>query len=260
MIEIRSGAVFIADSHINSFERLHFIDYLLKLNPPQVFLMGDIFNLFIPHIRSSLNAHKEHILALNKLSARSETFYFFGNHDFGINSSIFPNIRIYPRALQPAYFRIYHNKRSFKVALSHGDFFISTLYSLYINFMNSPLALSLLKLADLLSAGKIYDKIELSLAQKHIKSMRPAISFINARLQKYLKFNSSIDIVIEGHFHSDFRRLYLDVPRSQGPKVTKETKEKSPEASYLPLPSLKCQKSFVTYLDGAFYEMKYEQN
>lgn len=122
-------------------------------NPPaQIFLMGDIAHLFIPHISHSADNHRDFIALLNALSQHTEIFYFEGNHDFGIDSRLLPRVRIYPRSLQPAIFS-YQNT---PFLLAHGDLFINKSYECYIRALSAPLTLSALKLLDTLSLGYIY--------------------------------------------------------------------------------------------------------
>ncbi|MBR2495430.1 hypothetical protein [Helicobacter sp.] len=140
----------------------------LLLNPPtQLFLMGDIAHLFIPHITHNAVIHREFITLLNALSHRMEVFYFEGNHDFGLDSRLLPRVKIYPRKLQPAVFT-YQNKL---FLLSHGDCFITKGYEYYITALSAPFTLSVLKLIDTISLGYIHSCARSLVNAKHIKSL-----------------------------------------------------------------------------------------
>ncbi|OBV28713.1 hypothetical protein BA723_08365 [Helicobacter sp. CLO-3] len=98
-----------ADSSAKSFGKSDLLGLLAALikNPPaQVFLMGDIAHLLIGHIPSSAKRNRALIAAINELATKCEVFYFEGNHDFGLDSALSPNVKIYPRCTQPALFAL----------------------------------------------------------------------------------------------------------------------------------------------------------
>ncbi|PAF46175.1 hypothetical protein BKH46_08690 [Helicobacter sp. 12S02634-8] len=224
MPHIRDDAVFIADAHYTQ-ERNQLIGYLNTLiaNPvSQVFLMGDIFHLLIGHIPSSQAQNQPLIDTINILSQKTEVFYFEGNHDFGINTALFPSIKLYPRALQPALFS--YQERYF--LLAHGDIFLTRTYEAYICTLSNPLVLSLLKCIDRLSFGRIYQAIAKKINQKPIKSLKLNAAqlqdFSTQRLQKYAAFMQKNHLpapfgvvvgVIEGHFHiGEKTQEYIALP------------------------------------------------
>lgn len=219
--------------------------------PPQVFLMGDIADLFIGHIPSSLRSNRILVEKINALSQKCEVFYFEGNHDFGIDSSILPNVKIYPRFLQPALFdfdgQIY--------ALAHGDIFIGNGYEIYIKAMNSALTLSTLKLLDICSFGKIYDFANAKVNAKkihHLEFTKDSFcSFAKRRVECYVNAiaksskicvgksedtSQKIQIrgIIEGHFHI-------------GQKIS-QSFGKFGDIEYISLPSFYCQREIFTLL------------
>lgn len=238
------------DSHL-----LEVLDSFISLPPhdlpPQVFLMGDIADLFIGHIPSSLRFNRNLVEKINALSKKCEVFYFEGNHDFGIDSSILPNVKIYPRFLQPALFdfdgQIY--------ALAHGDIFIGNGYEIYIKAMNSALTLSTLKLLDICSFGKIYDFANAKVNAKKIHHLEFAkdsfCSFAKRRVECYVNAiaksskicvgnsegtSQKIQIrgIIEGHFHI-------------GQKIS-QSFGKFGDIEYVSLPSFYCQREIFTLL------------
>lgn len=239
----------------SSMDLLEVLDSFISLPPsdlpPQVFLMGDIADLFIGHIPSSLRANRHLIDKINALSQKCEVFYFEGNHDFGIDSSILPNVKIYPRFLQPALFdfdgQIY--------ALAHGDIFIGNGYEIYIKVMNSALTLSALKLLDICSFGKIYDFANTKVNAKKIHHLEFAkdsfCSFAKRRVECYVNAiaksskicvgksegtSQKIQIrgIIEGHFHI-------------GQKIS-QSFGKFGDIEYVSLPSFYCQREIFTLL------------
>lgn len=284
--KLNRGAVFIADSHYrggdlssldfvaksrpksstksaleskkdtkthSNIDLLDLLDSFISLPPqdlpPQVFLMGDIADLFIGHIPSSITFNRCLIDKINTLSQKCEVFYFEGNHDFGIDCNILPNVKIYPRFLQPALFdfegKIY--------ALAHGDIFIDKGYEIYIKAMNSALTLSVLKLLDICSFGRIYRFANAKVNAKkihHLELKKDSFhSFAKRRVQCYVNAiarnicNSGIDStsqkiqihgIIEGHFHI-------------GQKISQNFGEFG-DIEYISLPSFYCQKEIFTLL------------
>ncbi|MGX3045223.1 hypothetical protein [Helicobacter sp. T3_23-1056] len=233
------------------------LDSLIISPPPQVFFMGDIADLFIGHIPSSARQNRHLIQKINALSQKCEVFYFEGNHDFGIDSRLLPNVKIYPRIAQPALFdfggKIY--------ALAHGDIFIDKGYEIYIRAMNVAMILSGFRILDILSLGKIYDFIRHKVHKKRIKrldfSQNGFYDFAKKRTQKYinnvakssqnLHANkksriseiSGISGIIEGHFHIGQRAQITDF--RQNLQNTKNTKE---SIDYISLPSFFCHQDF----------------
>lgn len=239
----------------SSMDLLEVLDSFISLPPsdlpPQVFLMGDIADLFIGHIPSSLRFNRNLVEKINALSQKCEVFYFEGNHDFGIDSSILPNVKIYPRFLQPALFdfdgQIY--------ALAHGDIFIGNGYETYIKAMNSALTLSALKLLDICSFGKIYDFANVKVNAKKIHHLEFAkdsfCAFAKRRVECYVNAiaksskicvgksegtSQKIQIrgIIEGHFHI-------------GQKIS-QSFGKFGDIEYVSLPSFYCQREIFTLL------------
>ena len=228
------------------------LDSLIISPPPQVFFMGDIADLLIGHIPSSARQNHSLLSKLNALSQQCEVFYFEGNHDFGIDSSLLPNVKIYPRIAQPALFdfggKIY--------ALAHGDIFIDKGYEIYIRAMNLAIILSGFKILDILSFGKIYDFISHKVHKKRIKrldfSQNGFYDFAKKRTQKYINdfakssqniHTKQISGIIEGHFHIGQRAQITDF--SQDLQNTKNT---TTSIEYISLPSSFCNQVFFTLL------------
>lgn len=141
----------------------------------QVFLMGDVAHLFLPHI--SIQGHEAFIALINALAKRAEVFYLEGNHDFGLDSRLMPEVRIYPRSLQPLCATLTRNGgESKRYALAHGDLFVGRIYECYIRAISAPFTLSMLKLLHRLSLGGLY---------------RLACSRVNAKKIRALELDST---------------------------------------------------------------------
>ncbi len=121
---ICENAIFIADAHYPTHG-----DALLKLLyriergeivTPQLFLMGDIFDLLIGGVEQSVRNNREAIDLIESISENIEVYYFEGNHDFLLDK-IFTNIKIFTRTQQPQMMSL----EGFVVGLSHGDRFMA---------------------------------------------------------------------------------------------------------------------------------------
>ena len=117
---IHEGALFVADAHYPH----HGEEFLLllkaleegRIEAPQLFLMGDIFDLIFGCGEYILSHQREAVETLRRLSERMEIHYLEGNHDF-LLKNIFPNINVYSRGAQPVLMEL----EGEKVMLSHGD-------------------------------------------------------------------------------------------------------------------------------------------
>ena len=109
MIIIQKNALFIADSHYPHHGDT-FLNLLKKLDnnkikTPQLFLMGDNFDLLFGYNDYIQTFSKEAIDLLQTLSKKIEIYYFEGNHDFCLKE-IFPDIQVYSREEQPITFTL----------------------------------------------------------------------------------------------------------------------------------------------------------
>jgi len=220
VVSIKENALFVADAHYPHHGR-EFLTLLERLESgeiatPQLFLMGDIFDLLFgynDYIRSFL---EKEITLLNHLSQSIEIHYFEGNHDF-LLKDIFPNIKIYPRESQPVVFHLGEKR----VGLSHGDRFAQGVdYDLYCKIIRSRYLIMLLR-----PLGKwlIDDRLG-KLAKKNI--CHPMKQF-EERVEEIVTCYTNVDEIIEGHYH-------------QGRQTGK----------YVSLPSLACQKQVAVAQGG----------
>ncbi|MEA3419541.1 MAG: UDP-2,3-diacylglucosamine diphosphatase [Campylobacterota bacterium] len=220
LIEIQEGALFIADSHY-SHHGDEFFALLQKLESgelkiPQLFLMGDNFDLLFGYNDYIKTFSSEAIDLLQKLSNTLEIYYFEGNHDF-LLKEIFTNINVYSREQQPIMFDL--NKK--KVALSHGDkYAVGFGYDLYCKILRNESTLKLLKPFEKIIINGQMNK----LSQKQICHQ---LDGFEKRVEEIMQHYDHVDKVIEGHYH-------------QAKEIGK----------YISLPSLACQKKIGVVRNG----------
>jgi UDP-2,3-diacylglucosamine hydrolase len=204
--EIRENALFIADAHYP-----HHGDHFLKIlkaleeksiQTPQLFLMGDIFDLLFGHNEYIKTFSKEAIEALQKLSQTIEIFYIEGNHDFCLQE-IFPHISVYKREEQPVHFRLNNHD----IYLSHGDKYTAgILYNLYSKLLRNRSTLTLLKPFEKKIINHRMEKLK---RKKICGDFKEYKKRFNKIISKYPK-NSTI---IEGHFHQALiYKNYISLP------------------------------------------------
>jgi len=206
MIEIQEKAIFIADSHYPHHGDA-FLDTLSKLESgeletPQLFLMGDNFDLLFGHNNYIQTFSSDAIEVLQRLSKKIEIHYFEGNHDFCLKK-IFPDITVYSRKQQPIMFDM-SNK---KVAISHGDKYATGFgYDLYCKILRNKITLNLLR---------PFEKpiIDYRMKKLSLKDICHTFYGFEIRVEEILKNYNDVDLVIEGHFHqSKVLGKYISLP------------------------------------------------
>ena len=194
MIEILENALFIADSHYPHHGD-SFLTLLKKLDDaeiktPQLFLMGDNFDLLFGHNDYIQTFSAEAIELLQKLSRKIEIHYFEGNHDFCLKE-LFSDIQVYTRDEQPIIFTLDEKK----VAISHGDKYETGFgYDLYCKVVRNKTILTLLKPFE----KAIIDDRMKKLSRKDICHH---FDGFEKRVGEILEHYRDADMVIEGHFH-----------------------------------------------------------
>ncbi|WP_456394189.1 UDP-2,3-diacylglucosamine diphosphatase [Nitratifractor sp.] len=219
---IQEGALFVADAHYphhgDEFLRLLKALDAGRIETPQLFLMGDIFDLLFgcgEYIRSFVS---EAIELLNGLSRRIDIYYLEGNHDFCLKS-IFPNINILSRGEQPLSMRL----GTQRVMLSHGDRYDAGWgYEIFTFFLRSCRGMCLF----LPWQKPLIDRPMSKLRGKKICRKIPAFEKKVERIVS--RYPQQVDLIVEGHFH-------------QGRKIGR----------YLALPALACQKELGVVQEGA---------
>ena len=225
---IADGALFVADSHYPHHGDA-FLALLQKLDSgvlqtPQLFLMGDNFDLLFGYNDYIQTFSQEAIALLQTLSEKMDIHYFEGNHDFCLKP-IFPDMHIYSRNKQPAFFEM-DGKR---VGISHGDRYVTGFgYDLYCKVLRNRTTLILLK---------PFEKAIIDHRMKKLSQKRICHSFegFEKRVEAIVAHYTDADLVIEGHFHQ---------ARSVG--------------KYVSLPSLACQKQIAVVKNGEILFQPFE--
>ena len=205
VLEIKQDAIFIADSHTQHGRDslILSLEKLLKSPPSQIFLMGDISNILVGNLKSSLKSNEKLLNTLNSLSQKAQIIYFEGNHDFNLER-ILPNIIKIPRKNQP---QLAHFGNQ-TALIAHGDIFLDKKYEIYIKILSAKVSAKILNALDLATFGRLYALIEKKVQSKKIRLLSDECAIhtlIKKRIQSYQNYisrhNLCVDFVIEGHFH-----------------------------------------------------------
>ncbi|MDD5359748.1 MAG: UDP-2,3-diacylglucosamine diphosphatase [Sulfurovaceae bacterium] len=216
MIDIKESALFIADAHYPHHGN-EFMDLLHKLKngeitTPQLFLMGDIFDLLFGYNDYITTFCHEATALLQELSKTIEMHYFEGNHDFCLKN-VFPDMHIYSRDDQPIIMKLGENR----VSLSHGDKYDAGFgYGVYCKLLRSKTTLNILKPFEKKIINHQMSRLPAKIICKKMSNFEQKAEAIMSH------YPQDIDMVIEGHFH-------------QGIQIDK----------YISLPSLACQKMYA---------------
>lgn len=192
--EIKENAIFIADSHYphhgDAFLTLLQKIAAKEIQTPQIFLMGDNFDLLFGYNDYIQIFSTEAIELLQRLSKELEMIYLEGNHDFCL-AELFPDMQVYSREEQPIYYAL-NGKR---VALSHGDRYVTGFgYDLYCKMLRNRVTLTLLK---------PFQKLIINHRMGKLSGKEICFHFIGfeQRVEQILEYYRDADLVIEGHFH-----------------------------------------------------------
>jgi UDP-2,3-diacylglucosamine hydrolase len=204
--EIKEGAIFIADAHYphHGDELLNILKKIENqtIKTPQLFLMGDIFDLLFGHNNYIKTFSTKAIEQINRLSQKIEIIYIEGNHDFCLKE-IFPNVKVYTRREQPLHFKL--NQQD--VYISHGDKHKTGFgYNFYSNILRRKTTLILLK---------VFDKKIINHRINKLKRKKICGEFegYKERFEAILKKYSKNGLIIEGHFHQAKRyKNYISLP------------------------------------------------
>jgi len=222
-IELKNGAVFIADVHYKKGNK-NFINLLKELNqnpPPQFFLLGDIFHLLLP-FEYLYEQNKEAIELINSLATKCEIYYAYGNHDFLIDD-FFKNVTFADVFID--------RKKSFFI--THGDLNTKELkYNLYVWLIRNKFILNLL---NILSLNFINNWLFKKILQKRIDCFK-----IDDFKEKVFSKIADINYknIIEGHYHQNVKFMYNN-------------------KRYWNLGAFVCDKSYYVYRDFELKEVKY---
>ncbi len=220
MIDIKEGALFVADAHYphhgdEFIQLLHKLDNC-EMTTPQLFLMGDIFDLLFGYNEYIVTFCDEALSLLQKLSKTIEIYYFEGNHDFCLKN-VFSDINVYSRDEQPITMML-GDKR---VALSHGDRYQTGFgYGVYCKLLRNRVTLNMLKPFEKNIINYQMDKLPAKIICRKMPNFEQKAKAI-------MSYYKDVDLIIEGHFH-------------QAVQIDK----------YISLPSLACQKEIAVVKDG----------
>lgn len=169
--------------------------------PPQLFLLGDIFDLLVGEISATHAFAKPYISVLESLAERMEIYYFEGNHDFNL-SRLFKRVRIIPQEEQPVKF-ILHTSEGKNIAflLAHGDIFLGRFLQFLLGILRKPLLLRGLNFLNRISFNGLSKKI---LDAQKAKNLGYKIEdFENLARKRYAKYQANGAWVVEGHYHQN---------------------------------------------------------
>ena len=195
---IKPGAIFISDAHAGA-SRPQFLKFLRALCstqslPPQIFMMGDMFD-FLANTTYVQRFYEEEIALINELSQKCEIFYFEGNHDFNLRE-IFPRAKVYPNAAQPVKFM---SESGEAVQIAHGDLFLPHLTQFALLSLRNRTFLKFMDLLDRALKFKISKIILKSQEGKNLYKKMPNFKDIIAPKIDFYAAN----LIIEGHYHQD---------------------------------------------------------
>ncbi len=204
MSRVLEGAIFIADAHEND-ERRGFWEFLQalknkKLKCPQLFLMGDIFDLLIGEISATHSFAKPYIELLEELAKDMEIFYLEGNHDFNL-SCFFKKVKVFTLEKQAL---VLHTSKDEKMKfhLAHGDIFLNPFLEFALKSLRNACLLRFLNILDKLSFSAISKKILKNQKRKKIYSKIENFELLARK--RYAKFKADKSFVLEGHYHQNF--------------------------------------------------------
>ncbi len=237
-IEIVEGALFITDAHYNKpkgerdLERLFEEILSKKIAPPQIFLLGDIFDALFGGVPYTAKENRYLIEMIEACADFCEVIYLEGNHDFQLRSFFSPKIKIFPLSKQP----VVASAKGKKVCLAHGDYDAPIGYRLYTAFIRNKTVLFCLNIYDSLTNHSILRFVENHMQKKEqCKKFAWFDSFVKKRVEKGME----CDIYIDGHFHQNKRYDFKNI-------------------SYYNLAAFACNQRYfvVKYLDN---ELKLEE-
>ena len=204
--QLKENALFIADAHYPHHGDA-FLTLLQQLEnqtmqTPQLFLMGDIFDLLFGHNDYIQTFSKPAIELINKLSSQLEIIYIEGNHDFCLKE-LFPNIKVYSRKEQPVHYKL----REKDVYLAHGDKYQTGFgYNLYTNILRRKSIITLLRPFEKQIINHRMEKLKIKNICGDFKGYKKRFDAIRSHYPKDT-------LIIEGHFHQGlYYKNYISLP------------------------------------------------
>ncbi|WP_346747131.1 UDP-2,3-diacylglucosamine diphosphatase [uncultured Campylobacter sp.] len=232
-IVVKSGAIFIADSHENENRESfwHFLCALKsgEIKTPQLFLMGDMFDFLASECEFFVKFYERYIHTIDELGEEMEIYYFEGNHDFNL-APLFKNVKAYPIGAQPVKFA---SECGHSVLIAHGDIFLPFVSKYALRFLRVKFFLKTMNFFDKFLNFRLSKRILNKLKQKILDYKIPNFkNLVEAKMRRYNAFYQA-DVVIEGHYH-------------QGEQYT------IGKQKYINIPSFACEQSY--------FVVEYDQN
>lgn len=197
-LTIQEGALFIADAH-DSAERSFFFDFLLHVKknpPPQLFLMGDMFDLLVGNVLYGVQQYQRYIDLIEEIGQSCDVYYFEGNHDFNL-SSLFLHVKVIPIEEQPLACTLPSGKRAL---LLHGDKYGSLLHRCFTKIIRNQNLLNVLNTLDQFLTGAISQKIQ---NNQRKKMLCRRIENFATLMQRKLYLYPETEVIAEGHYHQN---------------------------------------------------------
>ena len=232
-IVVKSGAIFIADSHENE-NRENFWHFLCALKSgeiktSQLFLMGDMFDFLAGECEFFVKFYERYVRAIDELGEEMEIYYFEGNHDFNL-APLFKNVKAYPIGAQPVKFS---SECGQSVLIAHGDIFLPFVAKYALRFLRVKFFLKTMNFFDKFLNFRLSKRILNKLKRKILDYKIPNFkNLVEAKMRRYNAFYEA-DVVIEGHYH-------------QGEQYT------IGKQKYINIPSFACEQSY--------FVVEYDQN
>lgn len=232
-IVVKSGAIFIADSHENE-NRENFWCFLCALKSdeiktPQLFLMGDMFDFLASECEFFVKFYERYIHAIDELGEKMEIYYFEGNHDFNL-APLFKNVKAYPIGAQPVKFA---SECGQSLLIAHGDIFLPFVAKYALRFLRVKIFLKVMNFFDKFLNFRLSKRILNKLKRKILDYKIPNFkNLAEAKMRRYNAFYEA-DVIIEGHYH-------------QGEQYT------IGKQKYINIPSFACEQSY--------FVVEYDQN
>ena len=200
-IVLKSGAIFIADSHENE-NRENFWCFLCALKSdeiktPQLFLMGDMFDFLASECEFFVKFYERYVRAIDELGEKMEIYYFEGNHDFNL-APLFKNVKAYPIGAQPVKFA---SECGQSLLIAHGDIFLPFVAKYALRFLRVKIFLKVMNFFDKFLNFRLSKRILNKLKRKILDYKIPNFkNLAEAKMRRYNAFYEA-DVIIEGHYH-----------------------------------------------------------
>jgi UDP-2,3-diacylglucosamine hydrolase len=198
--KLEKGAIFIADAHENA-KRSHFLTFIKALEtgeiplPPQLFLMGDMFDLLVGEVDYTHQLHRDLIGRIDALAAKIPVYYLEGNHDFNLRA-LFLHVKVVPIEDQPLHVKTPKGD----VLVLHGDKYGSLRHRIFTAVIRSRALLRLLNALDAMLSCRLSYRLLTFLEQKHICQSIPAFREKTSQRLRQYPLKKCVG-VLEGHFH-----------------------------------------------------------